>query len=740
MLARAAARSCEHDAAVRRGEWHRTGDHMPWDAPRRDGRPRRPTARIGRRWRSGCAGFGVRILVTDPGPERRPRRRAASRCAELLARRDVVSLHAPLGPRDRRADRRATRLALMRPARDPRQHRARRAGRRGRARRARCATGELARRRARRLRATSRPPATASLGAPQRGARPPHVAGLSERSVDEMTRRATASVVDVLAGRRPADVANPAVLRPPAPWLSRCATRSPPGAAGPARCSRSPARRSPSSSPSRSTSSGSTSSTARSTSRRPRTLLIGAQAAGRPRARPPAGRCAPSAGRDARCRRRRHRARRRAQRRDRCRGGRAAARTRPTASRGYGLRRAASRGRTGAAASQRPVLWAQIESAEGVARRRSHRRPSPASTRWPWAPRTSPSRSGVPLRRRCARAARRRRCRCATRARASAAFGVAGALDGAPPALLAGAAFAIHSTDARPVVGRGRRRPPPVSAQPSTPTTRRPSDARLPQGSAAGTAPRSPTEVRATVAEMLSRDRAATVTPRSAATPSELDGWAPPSRSSSARTTIDGRRRVARAGAARPYRVRAGSRSAPSPAAQRATMHDLEIETLPGVTLGHRHIPVAHRRLLRARRALPDARLLVHDDRRADGGRRRPRDRLRPAARGQAASIPAMLYAMATSGADTILALGGVQALAALTYGIEGLPPADIIVGAGNAYVAEAKRAAVRRGRHRPARRPDRGGGDRRRDGRPRARRRRPARPGRARPDLALAS
>ena len=51
-----------------------------------------------------------------------------------------------------------------------------------------------------------------------------------------------------------------------------------------------------------------------------------------------------------------------------------------------------------------------------------------------------------------------------------------------------------------------------------------------------------------------------------------------------------------------------------------------------------------------------------------------------------------MLYAMHTSGADDILALGGVQALAAMTYGIEGLPEADLIVGAGNAYVAEAKR------------------------------------------------
>jgi sulfopropanediol 3-dehydrogenase len=60
--------------------------------------------------------------------------------------------------------------------------------------------------------------------------------------------------------------------------------------------------------------------------------------------------------------------------------------------------------------------------------------------------------------------------------------------------------------------------------------------------------------------------------------------------------------------------------------------------------------------------------------------------------RGGAGIHPAMAYAMATSGADAILALGGVQALAAMVRGIEGLPGADMIVGAGNAYVAEAKR------------------------------------------------
>src|SRR5919205_1017292 len=53
---------------------------------------------------------------------------------------------------------------------------------------------------------------------------------------------------------------------------------------------------------------------------------------------------------------------------------------------------------------------------------------------------------------------------------------------------------------------------------------------------------------------------------------------------------------------------------------------------------------------------------------------------------------PATLYAIATSGADQIVCLGGVQALAALAFGLGGIEPVDMLVGAGNAYVAEAKR------------------------------------------------
>jgi sulfopropanediol 3-dehydrogenase len=52
-----------------------------------------------------------------------------------------------------------------------------------------------------------------------------------------------------------------------------------------------------------------------------------------------------------------------------------------------------------------------------------------------------------------------------------------------------------------------------------------------------------------------------------------------------------------------------------------------------------------------------------------------------------------MLYAMRTSGADAVLCLGGVQGLAAMAFGlIDGLEPVDMLVGAGNAFVAEAKR------------------------------------------------
>jgi len=53
---------------------------------------------------------------------------------------------------------------------------------------------------------------------------------------------------------------------------------------------------------------------------------------------------------------------------------------------------------------------------------------------------------------------------------------------------------------------------------------------------------------------------------------------------------------------------------------------------------------------------------------------------------------PAIIYAAHICGADRIMAMGGVQGVAAMTFGLFGLPPANILVGPGNQYVAEAKR------------------------------------------------
>jgi sulfopropanediol 3-dehydrogenase len=195
-------------------------------------------------------------------------------------------------------------------------------------------------------------------------------------------------------------------------------------------------------------------------------------------------------------------------------------------------------------------------------------------------------------------------------------------------------------------------------------------------------------EIRRTVSEMLAsirREGIDAIRRYSA----ELDGWDPPSfivdeaTIAAAAEQLDDDLREHIAFAQRQVRAFA--------TAQRETLLDLEVQTLPGVTLGHHHIPVERvgayvpggRYPMLASSfmtvVVPKVAGVAHVTACA------------PPQRGGGVH-PAMLYAMATSGADTILALGGVQALAAMAFGIEGLPAADMIVGAGNAYVAEAKR------------------------------------------------
>jgi sulfopropanediol 3-dehydrogenase len=125
--------------------------------------------------------------------------------------------------------------------------------------------------------------------------------------------------------------------------------------------------------------------------------------------------------------------------------------------------------------------------------------------------------------------------------------------------------------------------------------------------------------------------------------------------------------------------------------AQRTTLRELELETLPGVTLGHRHIPVGavgayvpggrYPMLASALMTISVAKVAGVEQVTACA----------PPRAGNGID-PAMLHAMAAAGADRILCLGGVQALAAMAFGLCGAEAADMLVGPGNAYVAEAKR------------------------------------------------
>ncbi len=123
---------------------------------------------------------------------------------------------------------------------------------------------------------------------------------------------------------------------------------------------------------------------------------------------------------------------------------------------------------------------------------------------------------------------------------------------------------------------------------------------------------------------------------------------------------------------------------------QRRALQDIEVETLPGVILGHKNIPVnsvgcyvpggkyplvasAHMSVVTAKVA----------------GVKRV---IASAPPFEGKPSPAIVVAMDMAGADEIYTMGGVQAVGAMALGTETIPPVDMIVGPGNAFVAEAKR------------------------------------------------
>ena len=124
---------------------------------------------------------------------------------------------------------------------------------------------------------------------------------------------------------------------------------------------------------------------------------------------------------------------------------------------------------------------------------------------------------------------------------------------------------------------------------------------------------------------------------------------------------------------------------------QRAHLTDFEAEVIPGVVCGQKYIPVNNvGAYLPAGRfpLLASAFMTVGVARAA--GVPNVVSCTPPSRQGQ--PHPAVLYAARASGAERVFALGGVQALAAMAFGLLDGQPADMIVGAGNAYVAEAKR------------------------------------------------
>ena len=125
--------------------------------------------------------------------------------------------------------------------------------------------------------------------------------------------------------------------------------------------------------------------------------------------------------------------------------------------------------------------------------------------------------------------------------------------------------------------------------------------------------------------------------------------------------------------------------------AQLATLHPLETEIRPGVILGHRHIPVARVGSYVPGGRYPmfgSAQMSIIPAKVAGVGMVIG---CTPPVRGEG-YFPATVNAMKRAGADRIFILGGVQAFALMAYGMDVVPPADMLCGAGNKFVAEAKR------------------------------------------------
>ncbi|MGH2744111.1 MAG: phosphoglycerate dehydrogenase [Gammaproteobacteria bacterium] len=205
MLA-AVRRVTENDASVRRGDWDRAGPLTPWDL---NGRTVGIVGLgdIGSAVAQRLRGFGVRLLVSDPATPRRPNLELVD-LHELLERADIVTLHLPLGDSTRHLigtrelERMRSEAILVNTSRGGliEESALIDALCRGALRAAALDVFEDEPPRAERLRKL--PNVVLS----------PHIAGLSHASIALMTRQATKSILDTLAGRVTPAVRNPAAL------------------------------------------------------------------------------------------------------------------------------------------------------------------------------------------------------------------------------------------------------------------------------------------------------------------------------------------------------------------------------------------------------------------------------------------------------------------------------------------------------------------------------------------------
>jgi len=200
--------------------------------------------------------------------------------------------------------------------------------------------------------------------------------------------------------------------------------------------------------------------------------------------------------------------------------------------------------------------------------------------------------------------------------------------------------------------------------------------------------PQASEEVKRTVDEMLRRiERGGVEAVREYSR--RLDGWDPPSfrlgaddvEAAAAQVPSELRRHITFA----QQQVRTFAER------QLETLRDLEVQTKPGIVLGHRHIPVGA-----VGSYVPGGRypMLASAFMTVLVAKVAGVERVvacAPPWQGKGIH-PAMLHAISTSGADEILCVGGVQALASLAFGLDDTAPVDMLVGAGNVYVAEAKR------------------------------------------------